>query len=120
MIKYSPVNENSAVERIAFYKDDLSITLVNRFDTYTVYIEEEDDDFDMDSYDPEQGAVMTFVSEDEGERIEFAVEGNISDRDKQKIIAAFQDSFESGVENLGWQWSDRDLWFYGPLNVEQE
>jgi hypothetical protein len=120
MIKYSPVNDDSAVERIEFTKDDKTITLVNRFDTYAVYIEDEDDDFDMTSYDPEAGARMIFVSEEEGERIEFSVEGDISDRQKAKIIAAFQESYESGPEELGWEWSDRELWFYGPIVREEE
>lgn len=120
MIKYSPENEESAVERIEFVKDGKTITLVNRFDTYAVYVEEEDDDFDMESYDPETGARMTFVSEDEGERIEFEVEGDISDRQKSKIIEAFQESYESGPEELGWEWSDRELWFYGPILREEE
>lgn len=120
MIKYSTVNENSAVERIDFYKDNKKITLVNRFDTYAVYVEEDDDDFDMDLYDPDEGAIMSFVSEDEGERTEFDVEGDISDEEKEEIISAFQDMYESGVENLGWEWSDRELWFYGPINREEE
>ncbi len=118
MIKYSPTNENSAVERIEFFKDDKTITLVNRFDTYSVYVEEEDDDFDLDDYDPESGTMMSFVSEDEGERIEFDVEGDVTDSEKEKIITAFQNGYESGVEDLGWEWSDRELWYYGPVNRE--
>jgi hypothetical protein len=120
MIKYTPRNADSAVERIEFVKDDKTITLVNRFDTYAIYIEEEDDDFDLDHYDPEVGARMVFVSEDEGERIEFSVEGDISSRQKTKIIAAFQDEYESGVEELGWEWSDRELWYYGLIDREEQ
>ena len=120
MIKYSPVNEESAVERIDFYRDDVKITLVNRFDTYAVYVDEDDDDFDMDAYDPEEGAMMTFVSEEEGERIEFEVEGDISDEEKEELIQAFQESYESGPEDLGWEWSDREVWFYGPILREEE
>lgn len=118
MIKYSPVNENSAVERIEFFNDDKTITLVNRFDTYTVFVDEEDDDFPVDDYDPESGTMMSFVDEEEGERIEFDVEGDVTDQEKQKIITAFQNEYESGVEDLGWVWSDRELWYYGPVNRE--
>ncbi len=120
MIKYSPVNEDSAVERIEFYKDNTKITLVNRFDTYAVYIDEEDDDFDLTSYDPEAGARMSFVDEEEGERIEFSVEGDLTKKEKDKIISAFQEMYESGVEELGWEWSDRELWYFGPINREEE
>jgi hypothetical protein len=120
MIKYSPKKENSAVERIEFYKDNTKITLVNRFDTYTVYIEEEDDDFNLETYNPEEGALMSFVSEDEGERIKFDVEGDITEDEKEEIISAFQDMYESGVEDLGWEWSDRELWYFGPISREKE
>ncbi len=119
MIKYSPTNSDSAVERIEFDKDGRTIFLVNRFDTYNVFVEEEDDDFDLASYDPEQGVQMSFVSEEEGERIEFDVEGDVTDSEKRKIIRAFQAEYESGVEDLGWEWSDRELWYYGPISKEQ-
>ena len=32
----------------------------------------------------------------------------------------FEDEGESGVEELGWEWSDRELWFYGPIRVEDD
>ena len=120
MIKYSTVAEDSAVERIDFYRDDKKITLVNRFDTYTVYVEPEDDDFDPDQYDPDLGELMTFVDEEPGERVDWAVEGDLSDEEKSELIETFQDSFEAGPEQLGWTWSDREVWFYGPINKEEE
>ena len=120
MIKYSPANEESAVERIDFYRDDKKITLVNRFDTYVGYVDEDEDDFDPDNYDEDLGEIMLFVDAEEGERVEFAVEGDIPDDEKTEIIAAFQESFEAGVESLGWTWSDREVWFYGPILREEE
>ena len=115
MIKYVPKEENSAVERIEFVKDGITITFVNRFDEYAVYIDEDDDDFDMDDYDPEEGARMSFVDEEEGERIEYDIEGDISDEEKEELIESFQEQWESGPEELGWEWSDRELWYYGPI-----
>lgn len=120
MIKYSPANENSAVERIDFYRDDVKITLVNRFDTYVGYVDEEEDDFDPDNYDEDLGEIMLFVDAEEGDRVEFAVEGDVTDEEKQQLIQAFQESFEAGPEQLGWTWSDREVWFYGPILREQE
>jgi hypothetical protein len=120
MIKYSPVNQESAVERIDFYRDDTKITLVNRFDTYVGYVDEEDDDFDPDNYDEDLGDMMLFVDSEEGDRVEFTVEGDIPDQEKQALIQAYQESFESGVEALGWQWSDREIWFYGPILREED
>jgi len=120
MIKYSPANSESAVERIDFYKGDVKITLVNRFDTYVGYVDEEEDDFDADNYDEDLGEIMLFVDAEEGDRVEFAVEGDISDDEKSEIIAAFQAGFENSVEALGWDWSDREIWFYGPILREEE
>ena len=57
LIKYCPINKDSAVERIDFYKDDKKITLVNRFDVYKVYAYLNEDDFDMVSYNPSNGAI---------------------------------------------------------------
>jgi hypothetical protein len=120
MIKYSPINEESAVERIDFYRDNKKITLVNRFDTYVGYVDEEEDDFDMDDYDEDLGDIMLFVDAEEGERVEFAVEGDVTDAEKSEIIAAFQANFENGVAELGWTWSDREVWFYGPISREED
>jgi len=120
MIKYYPVNEDCAVERIDFVKNDVKITFVNRFDSYAVYIDEDDDDFDMDDYDPEAGVMMSFVDEEEGERIEYTIEGDISEEEKEKLIESFQENYESGPEDLGWEWSDRELWYYGPINKEED
>lgn len=119
MIKYSPKKADSAVERIEFIKDGVTITFVNRFNEYAIYVDEDDDDFDMDEYDPEEGAMMTFVDEEEGERIEYSIEGDITEEEKEELIASFQENYESGPEELGWEWSDRELWFYGPIKRKE-
>jgi hypothetical protein len=120
MIKYSPENENCAVERIDFCRDDVMITLENRFDTYAVFVEDEDDDFDMADYDPDQGAMMTFADEEAGECTESYVEGGLTDQENQAIIKAFAARMEGGVADLGWTWLDRELWFYGPIKRESQ
>jgi hypothetical protein len=122
MIKYSPDNENSTVERIAFVKDNKTIFLVNRFDTYSVFVDEDDDDYDLADYDGTEmdTSVLGWVDEEEGERIEFAVEGDLSEEEKDELIDAFQNKYESGLEELGWTWSDRDVYFYGPVSREED
>jgi hypothetical protein len=116
MIKYSPAKENNAVERIDFYRGDQKITLVNRFDTYAVYVDEEDDDFDMSNYNEDLGQIMIFTDEEAGEIVESRVEGDLSDLERIDIVDAFADRLEGGVADLGWTWSDRELWFYGPID----
>ena len=118
MIKYSPKNNNSAVARIDFYQGHKKITLVQRFDTYVGYVDDEDDDFDMDNYDEDLGDMMVFVDAEEGDCVESHVEGDISEDEKQAIIDAFEARLEGGVEDLGWKWSDREVWFSGPIHRE--
>ena len=122
MIKYSPDNENSAVERIEFIKDNKTIFLVNQFDTYAVFVEEDDDEYDLADYNGEEmdTSILGWVDEEEGERIEFAVEGNLTEEEKNKLIDAFQNKYENGLEELGWTWSDRDVYFYGPVSREED
>jgi hypothetical protein len=123
MKKFTPVHSDSVIERIDFYQDDVKITIVSRFDTSSVF-SDEDADVDLDSYDPDQGAEMGvavgWVDEEPGERISIEVEGNVDSNTANQIILMFEDEGESGVEELGWSWSDRELWFYGPIREEDD
>ena len=119
MIKYWPKEADSAVERIEFVKDGKMIVFVNRFDEYAVYVDEDDDEFDLDGYDPDEGmdtmSEIGWSDEDEGERIEYSIEGDITEEEKAELISAFEEQYECGPEELGWEWSDRYVWFYGPI-----
>jgi len=125
MIEFSPDNENSAVERIEFIKDGKKITFVNRFDSYTVYAHPEEWDDTCEewvNYDPdsEQGintGCFGWIDEEEGERVEWEIEGDLTDDEREELIESFQENYESGPEALGWEWSDRDLFFYGPITI---
>jgi alpha-L-arabinofuranosidase len=123
MKKFTPVHSDSVIERIDFYQDDVKITIVSRFNTSSVF-SDEDADVDLDSYDPEQGAEMGvavgWVDEEPGERISIEVEGDVDSNTANQIILMFEDEGESGVEELGWSWSDRELWFYGPIREEDD
>jgi len=126
MIKFSPDQEDSAVERIEFTKAGKTITFVNRFNTYAVYSNPEDWDETEDAWveynpDSEEGihtGVFGWVDEDEGERIEWGIEGDLTEDEKAELIESFQTDYEYGPEQLGWEWSDRDVIFYGPITIE--
>jgi hypothetical protein len=123
MKKFTPVHSDSVIERIDFYQDDEKITIVSRFNTSSVF-SDDDADVDLDSYDADEGAEMGvavgWVDEEPGERISIEVEGDIDSNTANQIIMMFEDEGESGVEELGWAWSDRELWFYGPIRMEDE
>jgi hypothetical protein len=123
MKKFTPVHSDSVIERIDFYNDDVKITIVSRFDTSSVF-SDEDADVDLDLYDPDEGAEMGvavgWVDEEPGERISIEVEGDVDSNTANQIIMMFEDEGESGVEELGWSWSDRELWFYGPIQAEDD
>ena len=123
MKKFTPVHSDSVIERIDFYNDDVKITIVSRFNTSSVF-SDEDADVDLDLYDPDEGAEMGvavgWVDEESGERISIEVEGDVDSNTANQIIMMFEDEGEPGVEELGWEWSDRELWFYGPIRVEDD
>jgi hypothetical protein len=123
MKKFTPVHSDSVIERIDFYQDDVKISIVSRFDTSSVF-SDDDADVDLDSYDPDEGAEMGvtvgWVDEEPGERISIEVEGDVDSNTANQIIMMFEDEGESGLEELGWAWSDRELWFYGPIQMEDE
>jgi hypothetical protein len=123
MIKSSPVHTDSVIERIDFYKDNVKITIVSTFDTYTVF-SDNDAEIDFEDYDPaegiEMGIAVGWVDEEPGERIGIEVEGDVDSNTANQIIMMFEDESEQGLEELGWTWSDRELYFKGPIEVVDE
>ena len=122
MIKTSTQEPGSAVEKIEFVKDGVKIIVCRRFSDFSVF-SHDDAEINLDNYDrkigAEMGAAVGYVEEEDGELIDAWVEGELDDEEKQQIVDAYNESLESGVQELGWQWRDRELWFYGPLLVSE-
>jgi hypothetical protein len=123
MIKSSPINDHNAWSRVDFYKDDVKITIVSEYEKYDVW-SDEDSDIDFAGYDPEEGAEMGvtvgWVDEEAGVRFHIEVEGDIDEEEKAEIIQAWEENEEQGVKELGWEWSDRELYFKGSIEVLNE
>ena len=126
VLKFSPASEGYAEEHIEFTQDDRTITFVNRFDSYEVLTDESDliDDFfeskELLNYNPKKGIrtnVFQWTSEKEGERIKYRIKGAENPEEKQELLEAFKEMYESGVEDLGWEWSDRDLYYFGAFEI---
>jgi len=126
VLKFSPASEGYAEEHIEFTQGDRTITFVNRFDSYEVLTDESDliDDFfeskELLNYNPKKGIrtnVFQWTSEKEGERIKYRIKGAENPEEKQELLEAFKEIYESGVEDLGWEWSDRDLYYFGAFEI---
>ena len=118
--------EKKRVEEKVFFShesDGRDITLVIGWRTGKVWCEEEPD---LSEYDPETGADMSMLTEYSDEEQEdgwsFDVESNdeITDEERAEIEEAWNNGLEDAMRDIGWEWTDRELWFYGPLEVEEE
>jgi hypothetical protein len=119
-------SEKKKVEEKVFFSDDngRKITLIIGWRDGKVWC---DDEPDLSDYDPENGSDMALLAEysdeEETDGWFFEVEvtaGEVSDEEKSNIEDAWNNSLEDGMKTIGWNWSDRELWFYGELEVEEE
>ena len=120
----STQEKKRAEEKVFFTHDDgRDITLIIGWRTGKVWCEDEPD---LSHYDAEEGADMAFLVEyvDEeqvdGWSFDIESESEITDEEKVEIETAWNEGLEDAMRDIGWQWTDRELWFYGPLDVEEE
>lgn len=118
--------EKKRVEEKVFFNhesDGRNITLIIGWRNGKVWCEDEPD---LSEYDPEEGADMAFLVEyvdeeqDDGWFFEVESDNEITDEEKAEIEEAWNNGLEDAMRDIGWEWNDRELWFYGPLEVEEE
>lgn len=118
--------EKKRVEEKVFFNhesDGRNITLIIGWRNGKVWCEDEPD---LSEYDPEEGADMAFLVEyvdeeqDDGWFFEVESDNEITDEEKAEIEEAWNIGLEDAMRDIGWEWNDRELWFYGPLEVEEE
>ena len=118
--------EKKRVEEKVFFShesDGRNITLIIGWRTGKVWC---DDEPDLSEYDPEEGADMSMLTEysdeeqEDGWFFEVSTESNITDEERAEIETAWMDGLEAAMRDIGWEWNDRELWFYGPLVVEED
>ena len=125
MFTVSTAQTKKVEEKVFFThaEDGREITLVIGWRTGKVWCEEEPD---LSDYDPETGADMSMLTEytdeeqEDGWSFDVESESEISDEEKAEIETAWMDGLEAAMSDIGWEWTDRELWFYGPLEVEEE
>lgn len=118
--------EKKRVEERVFFShesDGRNITLVIGWRTGKVWCEDEPD---LSEYEEEEGADMSFLTEycdeeqTDGCSFDVVSDDEITDEEKVEIEEAWNNGLEDAMKKIGWEWSDRELWFFGPLEVEEE
>lgn len=111
-------------ERVFFtHEDGRNITLVIGWRWGKVWCEEEPN---LSEYDPEEGADMAFLVEycdeeqEDGWLFDVMSDDEITDEEKEEIETAWNEGLEDAMRDIGWEWNDRELWFFGPLTVEED
>ena len=118
--------DKKRVEEKVFFNhesDGRNIVLIIGWRWGKVWCEEEPD---LSEYDPEEGADMSMLTEysdeeqDDGWFFEVESDDEITDEEKAEIEEAWNNGLEDAMSDIGWEWNDRELWFYGPLEVEED
>jgi len=107
-------------EKIFFHNSDdgRDITIVIAWRNGEVYTDEYPE---LDNYVEAEGSPVPC---DQGEELmdnwHSRVEGDVNEDEADEILEAWNEELESGVEELGWGWCDREIWFYGPIEVIED
>lgn len=118
--------EKKRVEERVFFShesDGRNIMLIIGWRWGKVWCEDEPN---LSEYDPEEGADISILTEyldeeqNDGWFFEIESDDEITDEEKSEIAEAWNNGLEDAMRDIGWAWSDRELWFYGPLEVEEE
>ena len=121
----STIEKKRVEERVFFSheSDGRNITIIVGWRNGKVWCEDEPD---LSEYDPEQGADMFMLTEysdeeqDDGWFFEIESDNEITDDEKSAIESAWNNGLEDAMRDIGWEWTDRELWFYGTLEVDQK
>lgn len=87
-------------------------------------IDLENDDADgLDVYSLADGETILDVEMDsfwDGDSTEWlAVSPDVTEEELQEVIDAWEEEWSEGVENLGWELDDTEVYFHGKLTLER-
>ena len=124
--KISPKSKKN-IEHIQFYeKDGLKIKYVEAYRTgwVTVLGDEMSYYFDADEYDPEIGVdVWMFPTESheflDGVSDDITFPKTLSEADREKLEGIFFEEGTDGLENIGWEHMDTEVWFIGNVSINK-
>lgn len=82
------------------------------------------DDDGLDVYSLADGEIILDVEMDgfwDGDSSEWlANSSDVTEEELQEVKDAWEDSWSEGVENLGWEQDDNEVYFHGPLRLVNE
>ena len=119
--KITPEFKKKVTEIEIWKKDDQYLKRIHGW-RWGEYIAEDKPDFS--DYDPEEGIdVLSLDGEqgdlDDGQYEEWQFPEGMDEQDQQRILDAWASDWHEGITDLGWEEWESELWFRGPLNVEE-
>lgn len=119
--KVSTIEKKSVIEKNFYVKDDKTFYIEQgyRWGYFTT-----NEKPDLDDYDPEEGLMIYQYdvddhSFDDGCWIEFYYDDEITDEEREAIENAWEEDWYEGLNALGWQDDEYEVWFRGDLEVEE-
>ena len=129
-----PVNKKS-IQEVEFWTKDGkviqysvwwrggSVTLTTTTDA-APEIDLDNDDIDgLDVYSLADGEIILDVEMDsfwDGDSSEWLANSpDVTEEELQEVIDAWEEDFSEGVENLGWEQDDTEVYFHGELSLER-
>ena len=119
--KITPEFKKNVTEVEVWKKDDQYLKRIHGW-RWGEYIAEEEPG--LSGYDPEEGIdVLSLDGEqgdlDDGQYEEWEFPEGMDEEDQQRILDAWESDWHEGITDLGWEEWESELWFRGPLNVEE-
>lgn len=126
----SPQYKKSAVEKMFFYKDGMTITIEQGFRWANFTVESDERPLTDEELKNEDGYELSCIDNDECWEMQDMTDGcwlDISSDDKHltpeelaEFEAAWEENSYEGVEELGWNNDDTEYYYYGPLELTNE
>ncbi len=118
--KISTVEKKSVIEKNFYEKDGKTFYIEQgyRWGYFTT-----NEKPDLEDYDPSEGLMIYQYdvddhSFDDGCWIEFHYDDKITEEEREQIENAWEEDWYEGLNNLGWQDDEYEVWFLGDLEVE--
>jgi hypothetical protein len=123
----STKEKKNVEEREIWVKDNLTIIRTSgfRWGSYTIEVDD-DEELDIDPANPDGidmnccGYDSELVSMDDGWYGDVEYPESMSDEERERMDAIWEEDYYDGWEGEGWMQTDTEAMFYGPLEITKE